>query len=622
MRITSISRGDKGLLIFDILLILFTTSALLLSVFVTDIRLTDTLMILSVLGLLPVSISAIRSLIKREISVDLLASIALIFSIISTEWFSAGFITLMLAFARIFDLVTMAKTKSIIQSLMKYHVESVRLMVGETIKDVHIKEVKSGDLVIVDAGDKMPVDGIVISGNASVDESSLTGESELVSKKAGDKVFTSTINQSGSMIVKVTKIGADTTLSKIIALVEEASRKKSKAERLAGTFTKWYIVSVLFVSIALYLLDVSPQFILSILLVVCADDVAVAVPLSFTAAISGLAKRGVIVKGSSALEQVSRLKYILTDKTGTLTKGKPKVVGIRAFGKLDESKVAEYFGMGAVMSNHAVSKAIINYLRENKLKIHNPHTSEEISGQGIAFSHEKDHLFLGRLSFMEKEKIEINEEVKDAVTFEKDAGRGTALLAFNGKIIGLMSYVDELRPRMKEIIDETKILGVKEWHMLTGDNENVAKVVSCELGLSHPHANMTPESKVDFVRKFQNLKRHGEIVAYIGDGVNDAASLALADVSIAMGGIGSDVAIEAADITIMHDHLNRLPQIIRTGKNVRRIMFQCFGTWTVTNIVGLALVLTGVIGPVGAAAYNFLTDFVPILNALRASKIK
>lgn len=622
MRITSISQGDKGLLIFDILLILFTTSALLLSIFVTDIRLTDTLMILSVLGLLPVAISAIRSLIKREISVDLLASIALIFSIISTEWFSAGFITLMLAFARIFDLVTMAKTKSIIQSLMKYHVESVRLMVGETIRDVHIKEVKSGDLVIVDAGDKMPVDGVVISGNASVDESSLTGESELVSKKEGDKVFTSTINQSGSLIVRATKIGADTTLSKIIALVEEASRKKSKAERLAGTFTKWYIVSVLFVSIALYLFGVAPQFILSILLVVCADDVAVAVPLSFTAAISGLAKRGVIVKGSSALEQVSRLKYILTDKTGTLTKGKPKVVGIRSFGDIDESKVAEYFGMGAVMSNHAVSKAIINYLRENKLKIHNPHTSEEISGQGISFSHEKDQLFLGRLSFMEKEKIAINEKIKEAVTQEKDAGRGTALLALNSKIIGLMSYIDELRPRMKEIIDETKILGVKEWHMLTGDNEKVAKVVSGELGLSNPHANMTPESKVDFVRKFQNQKRHGEIVAYIGDGVNDAASLALADVSIAMGGIGSDVAIEAADITIMHDHLNRLPQIIRTGKNVRRIMYQCFGTWTVTNIVGLALVLTGVIGPVGAAAYNFLTDFVPILNALRASKIK
>lgn len=622
MRIASISKGDKGLLIFDILLILFTTSALLLSIFVADVRLTDALMILSVLGLLPVLISAIRSLIKREISVDLLASIALIFSIISAEWFSAGFITLMLAFARIFDLLTMAKTKSIIQSLMKYHVESVRLVVGETIKDIHIKEVKSGDLVIVDAGDKMPVDGIVISGNASVDESSLTGESELVSKKEGDKVFTSTINQSGSLIVKVTKIGADTTLSKIIALVEEASRKKSKAERLAGTFTKWYIVSVLFVSITLYLFGVSPQFILSILLVVCADDVAVAVPLSSTAAISGLAKRGVIVKGSSALEQVSRLRYVLTDKTGTLTKGKPKVVGIRAFGKFDESKVAEYFGMGAVMSNHAVSKAIINYLRENKLKIHSPHTSEEISGQGISFSHDKDQLFLGRLSFMEKEKIEINEEVKDAVTVEKDAGRGTALLAFNGKVIGLMSYVDELRPRMKEIIDETKILGVKEWHMLTGDNEKVAKVVSNELGLSNPHANMTPESKVDFVKKFQNQKRHGEIVAYIGDGVNDAASLALADLSIAMGGIGSDVAIEAADITIMHDHLNRLPQIIRTGKNVRRIMYQCFGTWTVTNLVGLALVLTGVIGPVGAAAYNFLTDFVPILNALRASKIK
>ncbi len=621
MKIKYFSLSDMILLVFDILLITLILVFLLLSLFNHTNLVGTVLMYLSFIGLLPVLLSAIKSIIKGRISVDLLASIALIFSIISHEWFSATFITLMLAFARIFDLLTMAKTKSIIQSLMKYHVEWVRVQVGETIKEIHIKAVKPGDLIIVEAGDKIPVDGVVESGNAEINESTLTGESDLVSKKAGDKVFTSTINESGSLVVRTEKIGADTTLFKIIALVEEASRNKSQAERLAGTFTKWYIIVVLLISLVLYMIGLAPQYILSILLVVCADDIAVAVPLAFTAAISGLAKNGIVVKGSAALEQVSRLKYVLTDKTGTLTKGRPKVFDLKEFEGFTKEKVLELFGMGAIESKHAVSKAILEYLKEQKVHIHAPHQSEEISGQGVSFTHDKDQMFIGRLSFMEKEKMFICEDVKKAVEAEKELGRGTVLLAVNNKVVGLISYVDELRPRMKEIIEETKILGVREWHMLTGDNENVAKSVSAQLGLSHPHANMTPESKVEFVKKFEEKRQKGDIVAYIGDGVNDAASLALADVSIAMGGVGADAAIEAADITIMHDHLNRLPLIMKTGKRVRTIMYQCFVTWALTNIIGLSLVFGGIIGPVGAAAFNFLTDFVPILNALRAGRV-
>ena len=610
----------RSLFVFDILLVTF--SAVFLSIhFVFNEIWSDLVLVgLSFLGLLPVLFSAIKSFFKRQISVDLLASIALIFSLLSHEWFSATFITLMLAFARIFDYVTEARTKRIIQSLMKYHVEWVRIKDGETVKDIHISAVKTGDLVIINAGDKVPVDGVVVSGTAEIDESTLTGESELVSKRVGDKVFTSTVNESGSLTVRVEKIGADTTLSRMIALVEEASRKKSKAERLAGTFTKWYIVVVLLVSLSLYLFGFPLPFILSILLVVCADDIAVAVPLAFTAAISAMAKRGVIVKGSSAMEQVSHLKYILTDKTGTLTRGRPKIVEFKTFGKHSLNKIVELFGMGSAQSKHIVSKAIAEYLKEHNISIHIPHQSEEISGQGVLFSHEKDRMFFGRLSFLEKENIKISEEARKIIEQEKDLGRGVSVLSVNGELAGLACYVDEIRPRMKEIIEETKLLGVKEWHMLTGDNEKVAHLVSSQLGLNHPHANMTPESKVQFIGKFE--KEKDSVVAYIGDGVNDAASLALADVSIAMGGIGSDAAIEASDITIMHDHLNRLPIIIKTAQNVRNIMWQCFAIWALTNVVGLCLVYLGYLGPSGAAAYNFLTDFVPIANALRAGRIK
>ncbi len=637
---------SKLFLAFDVILI---SAIVICLIFYFSLRSTlaiEGLALASFLGLMPVIMSASKALYKRTVSVDLLAALALIFSLFSKEWSSAAFITLMLAFARIFDHVTETRAKKIIRSLMKYHVERVRIRNGESFKDIHISEVKKGDEVVVESGERMPVDGIVISGTAEIDESSLTGESELVSKKVGDKVHTATVNDSGSLIVRAEKVGADTTLSRIIKLVDEASRDKGKAEKVADRFTQWYIVLTLVVSILLYLFQVPHKIILAILLVVCADDIAVAVPLGFTAAISHAARRGVIVKGSIVFEQLARMKYMLTDKTGTLTKGKPKVVDVKTYGNISVDKVLEYAGMGSSESGHMVSRAVLEYLAEKKMKIHVPHEFEEISGQGTRYSHNADHLLLGRLSFIEHEKTHISDEIKKDITTEKAASRGVVILALNGEVIGLISYRDELRPHVTEIIADTKTLGIKEWHMLTGDNEAAAKTVAHELGITHYHANMTPESKVEFIRDFEkehsmsgkgkgtsetsgqhkgeNGKRNSEAnkgtVGYMGDGVNDAASLALADVSIAMGGIGSDAAIEAADITIMKDHLDRLPETIRIARKVRRVMWQNFAIWALTNGVGLALVLCGFIGPAGAATYNFLTDFLPIGNALRAGR--
>jgi len=609
----------RGFFIFDIALIALTSASLVLSLFSSPLIANAGLALFSFLGLIPVAVSAVKSLFEKKLSVDLLASIALVFSLLSREWRSAALITLMLAFARIFEYVTEGRVERIMKSLMKYNVERVRIRVGETVKDVHISEVRPGDLVVVESGDRMPIDGVVISGTADLDESSLTGESELVPKKPGDKVFTATVNESGSLIVRTEKVGADTTLARIIRLVEESSRAKSKAERMADRFTQWYILLSIVASVVMYLLGLSFREILAVLLVVCADDVAVAVPLAFTASIARSAKRGVIVKGSAAFEQLSKLKFILTDKTGTLTTGQPKVIDVRTYGAFSKPKVIELAMMGASESKHPVSRAIDEYGKAAGVGIHAPHEFEEISGKGVQFRHNIDRMLLGRPSFMESSGIEMPADVVRDINTEKDAGRGVAMLAVNGKVAGLLSYKDDLRPHAKEIIAETHALGVGEWHMLTGDNEHAAAAIAGELGLRHFHANMTPESKVAFVHRFER-EHEPDVVGYLGDGVNDAASLALADVSIAMGGIGADAAMEAADITIMKDRLSRLPEVITTAKKVMHIMWQNFGIWVVTNIIGLGLVAFGVIGPVGAAAYNFLTDFIPIGNALRAGR--
>ncbi|MDB5238882.1 MAG: hypothetical protein JWO00_217 [Candidatus Parcubacteria bacterium] len=625
MNTSASSLEEKVFFGFDVALIVLTSASLAVDFFAATPAANIILAALSFLGLIPVALSAVRSLIGRQLSVDLLASIALGFSLLAQEWKSAAFITLMLAFARIFEEITSAKAKRTIQSLMKYHVENVRLKIGETVKDVHISAVRPGDLVIVEAGDRVPVDGTVVSGGADLNESSLTGESDLVSKKPGDKVSTATVNESGSIVVKTDRVGADTTLARMIALVEEASRAKNKAERAADRFTQWYIFLSLVAAVVMYLVGLSSREILAVLLVVCADDIAVAIPLAFTSAIARAAKRGVIVKGSAAFEQLSKLRYVLTDKTGTLTKGMPKVVDVRAYGDFSTHKVLELALMGASESKHAVSRAIAEYGIAQKAATHAPHELEEVSGQGVRFSHGMETMLLGRPSFMEKEKIHIPEEAKRDIVLEKDAGRGIAVLSVNGRLAGLISYMDELRPHAKEIIAETKRYGVKEWHMLTGDNEHAAAAVAGELGITHFHANMTPETKLEFVRRFE--REHAPaIVGYIGDGVNDAASLALADVSIAMGGIGADAAIEAADVTIMKDNLGRLPEVMSIARRVTGVMKQNFAIWALTNLIGLALVAFGLpgfmspLGPAGAATYNFLTDFIPIGNALRAGK--
>ncbi len=600
---------------FDIGLVGLTAIGLI-SHYLSDLSAVDmALIILTVAGLIPLVISAGKALFKRELTIDLLASVALIFALISREWFSAAFITLMLGSARLFDHWTEAKTKSIITHLLKYKPQKVRIHRGEGVAEEPLSQVKIDDIVIVESGDRIPVDGEVISGEAMINESSLTGESELVSKKKGDKVLTSTLCESGSLQVKTEKIGEDTTLSRIISLVEDASRKRTKTERIASKFTQWYILATIVGSIVLYFSGLSPRMILSVLLVVCADDIAVAVPLGFTAAIAHAARRGVVIKGSNAIENLSRLKYFVTDKTGTLTYGRPKVVECRGFNGFSADEALKNFAIGASSSNHSVSRAILTLAKEKGVMVHAPQEFEEKSGEGVIFTHDGESGISGRLRFLEQKGVTVPAEVSELVHREKDLGRGIVLLGINKKTVGMISYQDEIRQESAEIIKETMALGVEEWHMLTGDNEKVAAEVAKKLGVTDYHANMTPEGKVTFVEFLKKEKRG--VVGMVGDGVNDAASLALVDVSVAMGAGGTDAAIELHDISLVHDNLRRIPEMIRLSQKAMRVMKENFGIWALTNGAGLILVFAGFIGPVGAATYNFLTDFFPIGNALR-----
>ncbi len=606
---------------FDIALIVLTTISLLVS-FLLPVATADFLLaFLSFIGVVPVFASALRGLWNRKLSIDLLASVALFFSLMAHEWFSAAFITLMLAFARLFDQWTATRTKKIITHLLKFRPVKVKILHGETVTEKSIGDVRVGDHVLVETGERVPVDGVVIKGEAALNQASLTGESELVQKKVGDEVFTATLNESGSLVVEAKKVGADTTLAKIISLVEEASRKKSKTERVAESFTQWYILATFVGSGILFMSGLPVKTILSILLVVCADDIAVAVPLGFTSAIARAARDGVIVKGSDALEKLSRMRYFFTDKTGTLTYGRPQIACVHGFGNYTADAVLGRLAVGSAASGHPISRAITAEAKRKNLPIgHTPDDFSETPGLGMTYTHEGEKMLSGRLEFLEKQGVVVSEAEKKAVAAERDKGRTVTLLSVNGTLAGFVSAHDELKPTTKEAINETKALGVREWHMLTGDNPRVAKAVASELGIHHYHSELSPEDKVHLIEKFK--KETPGIIGMAGDGVNDAASLALVDVSVAMGGVGTDAAIEAADITIMHDDLRKIPHTMRLAQSMMRVVHEDFVIWAVTNASGLILVFAGVLGPAGAATFNFLTDFLPIGNSLKILRKK
>lgn len=596
-------------------LIAFTLVALILNgfdIFAVPIK-KEILIVLSLLGFIPVLISVYFAIIKKHITVDLLAAIALFFTFLKGEWFSAAFINLMLASARLFDGYVQTRTKNIIGKLLKLRPTKVKIKLGDTIDEIPIDKIKIGDLAVVEAGSRIPVDGIVVSGQASIDESTLTGESERIVKRTGDRVFSSTFNEFGSLLVRVEKVGEDTTFSKIISLVEEAGRSKTKTERIADRFSTWYIISTLAAAVSIYLISHNSYLVLSILLVTCADDIAVAIPLGFTTAISKAAKHGIIIKGADVIERLSKVDVFMTDKTGTLTRGDSKIVDMFAFG-IDKDKFLEIAGICAINSNHPTSVTIIEYLKQQHIDIIAPDSFNESPGDGIAIKKGENNYFSGKIFFLENHGIKISEENKELIEKKRDEGESIVAVGANGKLIGFFGFEDEIRPNAKALIDYTKKLGVKRWVMITGDNESVARRVASQLGIDEYVANLKPEDKLGVVKRFR--RKDGNL-AMIGDGVNDAAALALADVSIAMGVKGSDAAIEAADIALMHDDLSRIPEAIRLSRESIFIVRENFLIWGISNAVGLFLVFGGILGPSGAAAYNFLTDFLPIGNVFR-----
>lgn len=578
--------------------------------------------IVGIIGLYPVVKSAIHSLKEKKVNVDLLATIALFFSFISAEWGSMLFINLMLSGARLLDIYTKRRVHTSLESLIKLKPKQARVLRGDQHIEIPLSEVRANDLVVVNLGEQIPVDGIVTKGSATINQASLTGESTPVLREAGDSVLSATVVVSGNIIVRAIHIGEETTFEKMINLVEASTEAKTKMRTLAEGFSSWYISLMLVGAIALYMVTRDQNLVLAVVLVVCADDIAIAVPLAYIVAMGTAARKGIIIKSADYLERAAKITTLVVDKTGTLTLGKMSVTKVKSFNGSSISQVLELAGSISARSTHPVSVAIREYAEatsEHPCLPFDEFTERE--GRGIkGIDSSRREIILGRIEYFYEQEVHIDEEVSLAVLKEVTNGKNVTLIALDGTIIGMFALADTIREGVAGSIQTLKNDGIREVIMLTGDNEGVAKNISEQLDIDKYYAKLLPEHKVFVLKDY--LGKGGRTVAMVGDGVNDAAVLALSDVGIAMGGIGTDAAIESADIVLMQDNFDKIVELHAMSKKVTSVVRGNFAIWGVVNAVGLYLVFIHVFGPAQAAAYNFLTDFLPIANSLRLLKQK
>lgn len=609
---------NKIFLDLNLLLCFLLTLSLVLYLFgISFFREVLVLKIFSIVPTLVVFFRAIQSIKNRQISIDLLASVALAVSLYEGQWVGAIFINLMIASARAFVNYVQIKSHSAISSLMKLKPEKVKIEKNGKISVIPIGEVKTGDRVVVGLGELVPVDGKVERGEATINQSSLTGESLPISKKEGDEVLSSTTVVSGNLTILVEKVGKETTFEKIITLIEHSQTSKAPIHSLINKFANWYIILTISGSVLVYLISRDVNVVVGLLLVSCADDIAIATPLAFMSAVTHCARHGAIVKGGDYLEGLASLKTVVFDKTGTLTFGKLRVKEIIPFGKIRSGKILEMAAVTSLGSDHPIARAIVKFAKEKKIKVKEPERFEEHEGRGMSSFYRGKEILMGKPSFFKEIGIEMQEHETSEIEKAVSERLNVTLIASEKKLIGFIALSDEMKPRVKQTIEKLKALGVRKTVMLTGDNEISAKKVALASGIDEFHANLLPQDKLDYLKQYLDKKYR---VAMVGDGVNDAPTIAVSDIGIAMGAIGSDAAMESADIVIMKDDLSQIPDLVKIGQSTMKAVRINLLLWGALNVFGFVLVFLHILNPSGAAAYNFVTDFIPIFNSLRLFK--
>ena len=538
------------------------------------------LAIASILGVAPIAIQAYQALKVKVVSIDVLVTIAVVGAFFIKNFEESAIVTFLFLFGAFLEQRTLNKTRSAIKELMEMAPESaLKRMENGKFEEVEVDEVDVGDILLVKTGAKVPVDGTVLSGEGHINEASITGESVPVSKRKDAGVYAGTILENGTLQIIANRVGEDTTFGRIIELVEEAQDSKSEAERFIDRFSKYYTPAVLVLGIIVWLFSRNIELAITILVLGCPGALVIGVPVSNVAGIGNGARHGILLKGSEVIGDFSRVDAFVFDKTGTLTIGNPQVAEKEIY-TADVDEVLAYLASVEHESDHPLAKAVVEHIGDTKLYL--VEKTEVVKGGGIAAQVDGHRVAVGNVALMKRENVHLSEKARnDIIRFEKN-GNSLVLISVDNELKALIGIRDQIRPGVKENLQKLKKLGVKNLVVLSGDNQGTVDLVACELGLTEAHGHMLPEDKSAYI---EELKTKGHIVAFVGDGVNDSPSLALAQIGIAMGS-GTDVAIETSDVVLMNSDFSRLPHALGLAKATANNMRQ-----NIIIAVGVVLIL-------------------------------
>ncbi len=561
----------------------------------------------------PIFQKAFGALQYRIVGIDALVTIAVTGALFIGEYWEAAAVTFLFTFGDYLEALTIEKTRSSIKALLATAPDSARVRRDGTELVLSPEEVVKGDLVIVKPGEKISVDGTIIEGSAFIDQAAITGEPLPVERAEGDKAFSGTIIESGYLIIRADRVGDDTTFARILHMVEDAQDKKAKTQKFLERFSRYYTPAVIVLALLMYLITKDLRLALTLLVIACPGALVISAPVSIVAGIGNGAKNGVLVKGGDIVEKLGAVRTVAFDKTGTLTEGKPRLVSIRAYG-ITEEELLHIASVGEAYSEHPLAKAVIKAATDRIGEIaEKPEGAEFTKGQGLKFLLAGKKYLIGNRRLFEADGILLSQQ-EGYIKSEEEKGHTTIIVGDEGGALGVLSISDVVRTDAKALIGKLRKRGIKKLVMLTGDNERAAKAISDELGLDGFYAELMPEDKVNAITALQGA---GGKVAMVGDGINDAPALAAADLGIAMGGGGTDVAIETADVVLISSELSKLSYAIglaraTVGNMKQNIYFALFVA---------ALLLAGVLVKTVNLSFGMLVHemsvLLVIINAVR-----
>lgn len=567
------------------------------------------------IGLYPLVKTGLALLLKeRKVGTEIFVTVATLVAVFGGETIAGAVLMVIILIAEFIAELNTDRARASIKALIGSVPQTAIVRLDGEEKTVSISELKVGEIVLVRTGEKIPVDGFVINGEASVNQAPITGESVPQDKEKGSQVFAGTVVESGALDVQVQQVGGDTIFSRIIALVENAEAEQAPVQKLADRVAAWLIPVVFVFLIVVFLVTRDVAKVVTLLIFTSPAELGLATPIVMIAAIARAARMGILVKGGLYLELLAKTTAIVFDKTGTLTANKPEVVGIQAtVNSVTEDKILQIAAGADRRSAHPLAKAVVAKASAMRLSIPEPQTYEQIQGRGVRAIIDGKPVLVGNPALLRDSGILFAETISGD-------GRTPVHVAIENELVGVIFIADTPRPGAPEAIAALKRTGVERVVMLTGDNHATAEAIAAKLGVDEVKADLMPEDKVAAIAELKNL---GFSVAMVGDGVNDAPALARADVGIAMGGAGTQAALEAADIALMTDDLGKIVTARSIARRAyRTVQENLFVGVGVVHVLGITAALMGWIGPIQAAFIHLGPDVLVFLNSIKLLNVK